>query len=195
MDWNELRKQGYIEISGKRYDLSHFRVFSFQFNIPATSSYPEVNGEIEVKFSSHCVSVGPRRSEDFDFDKIGVDQMIMDGTGIKRCFCPDRHTLSHGLRDIIRSLPDGRQCYFTGHENWVTVEVLGAGRIQQFYDIFFKLRRKSDHELFMYVESAFVRSESKRHTRPKRNNKRRKIGSRLLLSKTLRGEPIMPPPT
>ena len=188
MDWNQIRKQGFIEVLEVRYDISHLRVFSFQFTIPATESQPEINGEMEVKFSSHCVSIGPKKAEEFDFKAIGHDQMIVDGTGIKRRFCPDRYALSHQLRDVIRSLPNGRGCFFAGRENWITVEVLGTGGEQQFYDIYFKLHRKSDKKLFLYLESAFIRDKRKRI------GKRKKIGSRVLIGKTLRHEPINPPP-
>ena len=189
MDWNEIRKQGYVEVSGTRYDISHLRVFGFKFSIPATDSRPEINAEMEVKFSSHCISIGPKKNEKFDFDKIGADYMIVDGTGIERRFCPDRHDLSLRLRDIIKSLPKGKKCYFTGRENWITVEVLGAGGTQEFYDIYFKLRRKSANNIFMYLESAFIRDKGKIIGR------RKTIGSKVLLGKTLRGERILPPPT
>ncbi len=188
MDWNQIKKQGFIDVSGARYDITHLRVFRFKFSIPATDSRPEIQAEMEVKFSSHCVSIGPKKNENFDFEKIGADHMIVDGSGIKRRFCPDRHELSHQLRDIIKSLPDGKKCYFTGRENWITVEVFGAGGTQRFYDIYFKLKRKPANDLFMYLESAFIRDQGKRIS------KRKTIGSRVLLGKTLRGEPIKPPP-
>ena len=189
MDWNEIRKRGYIEVSGARYDIRHLRVFRFGFSITATSSRPEIDADMEVKFSSHCVSIGPKKNEKFDFEKIGADYMIVDGSGIKRQFCPDRYELSHRLRDIIKSLPGGRKCYFTGRKNWITVEILGAGGTQKFYDIYFKLKRKPSNYLFMYLESAFIRDTGKSM------GKRKTIGSKVLLGKTLRGEPIVPPPT
>lgn len=188
MDWNQIRKQGFIDVSGARYDITHLRVFRFKFSIPATDSRPEIKAEMEVKFSSHCVSIGPKRNEEFDFDQIGADHLIVDGTGIKRRFCPDRYHLSHQLRDIIRSLPEGRKCFFNRRENWITVEVLGAGRTQQFYDIYFKLHRKPTNYLVLYLESAFIRDKGRSIA------KRKTIGSKVLLGKTLRGEPIFPPP-
>lgn len=188
MDWNDLRKRGYIEVSGTRYDICHLRVFGFHFSIPAFGNKPEINGFMEVKFSCHCVSLGPKRNEVFDFEKIGKDQLIVDGSGFERRFCPERYEHSLQLRNIIRSLPEGRKCYFTGQENWIIVEVLGAGGTQQFYDIYFKLRRNSPNNLFMYLESAYIRYKNK--SVPKRKT----MGSKVLLGKTLRGEPIVSPP-
>ena len=114
--------------------------------------------------------------------------MIVDGSGIKRRFCSDRYELSLRLRDVIKSLPDGKKCYFTGRANWITVEVLGAGKEQRFYDIYFKLKRKPSNFLFMYLESAFIRDKGKNIA------KRKTIGSKVLIGKTLRGESIGSPP-
>lgn len=173
--------------------MSHLQDTRFQFTIAETSECPEIQASMLIQFGSHCVSIGPPMGKVFDFAKLGSDSKIIDGRGIERCFCPDRHNLSKNLPDIIRSLPEGRKCYFTGQDNWLTVEVLGPGGVHQFYEVFFNVRRMSSNAVRIYVESAYIRTEDRKNNQPRGFRKRDKIGSKNLLIKTLRREPIRRP--
>ena len=193
MNWRQLRNNGQIVVEGKSYDLSHLQDAQFAFTIAETAECPKIRASMLMQFGSHCVSIGPPMAKPFDFIRIGDDSKIIDGRGIERCFCPDRYSLSKNLPDIIRSLPEGRKCYFTGRDNWLTVELLGPGGVPQFYEVFFDVRRMSSNAVRIYVESSYVRTEDKKDNQPKGFRKRDKIGSKNLLIKTLRREPIRRP--
>jgi len=193
LNWRRIRNSGQIVVEGKTYDVSHLQDTRFQFTIAETSECPEIQASMLMQFGSHCVSLGPPMNKAFDFTRIGTDSKIIDGRGIERCFCPDRYNLSINLPDIIRSLPEGRRCYFTGQDNWLTMEVLGPDGVGQFYEVFFNVRRMSSNAVRIYVESAYVRTENRRGNQPSGFRKRDKIGSKNLLIKTLRREPIRRP--
>ena len=54
--------------------------------------------------------------------------------------------------------PANRMCYFTGHENWLSIEILDPQGVSQVYEVFFNLRRQGNKFLRVYVESAYVRT-------------------------------------
>jgi len=191
--WPQVRNSGQISVEGVSYDLSHLQDEEFDFTIAETAECPEIKASILMQFGSHCVSVGPPMGNTFDFTRIGTDSKIIDGRGIERRFCPDRHNLSSRLPEIIKSLPEGRKCYFTGRDNWLTADILGPGGVHQFYEVFFDVRRMSSNSLRIYVESAYVRSEDRMSNQPRGFRKRDKIGSKNLLIKKLRREPIRRP--
>ena len=111
----------------------------------------------------------------------------------KRCFSPERFYWSRNLPEIIRSLPSDRLCFFTGHENWLSIEILDSQGRQQVYEVFFKLTRQSSNFLRVYVESAYVRAAESEIRRPSEFRRKAKIRGKVLLVKKLRNEPIMRP--
>lgn len=105
MDWSITKQAGHKRVGNENYDLRHLRDTTFSFTIPATKRYSELNAEMLVQYSSHCISFGPAHGERFDFSVVGRDRLIVDARGNERCFCPDRFAWSKHLPDIIRVAP------------------------------------------------------------------------------------------
>jgi len=192
MEWKTIKSQGQLTVSGTLYSVSHLQDATYHFTIPATDRFPALTVGVLVQYSSHCISWGPRDGEAIDFSVEGEDARIIDDKGIHRCFDPDRYQKSASLPAIFAAFVD-RTCFFTGYENWLTVELEaqdGQGRIE--YEIFFNLRRQSSAFLRLNVESAYVRTDA--NGNPERQfSRREKVRARTLLAKTLRGELIKPP--
>ena len=192
MEWRFIKRAGKKTIDGDDYDLSHLQDSVYAFTIAATKGYPEINAEMLIQYSSHCVSIGPARGELFDFAALGQDRLILDDRGNERRFCTARYTWSKRLPDIIRSLSGNRICYFTGHQNWLSIEILDSQGMSQGYEVFFNLTRQSNKYLRVYVESAYVRTENNIR-RPGSFRKEAKVRGRVLLAKKLRNQPISRP--
>jgi hypothetical protein len=70
-----------------------------------------------------------------------------------------RYTHSLRLPEIIRSIGD-RRCFHTGHDNFFTVELIGAQGERVEYTVYFKLSRApSRGRLNLYVQSAYVQDD------------------------------------
>ena len=108
MRWIRYLRQGFIEVAGDRYDLTHMRGPTFELAIAATPRYPALMLRIEVEFTSHCVSFGPKDGEVLDFDALGQDRRILDHRDVPRAFCFDRYRWSLSLPDLVRTLEIGR---------------------------------------------------------------------------------------
>jgi len=193
MKWKNIKSNGFIEVDGNRYDLSHLQDATYNFTIEATEQYDELNFNVLVQYGSHCVSWGPDEGQLIDFSVHGQDKIIIDETGIHRCFSDDRHTLSLNLPDVFRTIIN-RRCYFTGRQNWLTIEVLGAGGTMKDYEIFFNLSRWSSGMLRLYVESAYVRTQRGLSNKPSHFRKNGKVYAKTLFSKKLRKKPLRQPP-
>ena len=193
MEWRLIKRAGKKAINGDNYDLSHLQDSVYAFTIAATKGYPEINAEMLIQYSSHCVSIGPARGTRFDFEALGHDRLILDDRGNERCFCADRYTWSKHLPDIIRSLPGDRMCYFTGHENWLSIEILDPQGVSQVYEVFFNLTRRGNKFLRVYVESAYVRTAENEIRQPSGFRKKAKVRGKVLLAKKLRNQPISKP--
>ncbi|WP_369600456.1 hypothetical protein AAIA72_11460 [Hahella sp. SMD15-11] len=191
MDWKTIKEQGYMEIDGTRYDLSHLQDAWYDFVIEASGRYAELKGTLLVQYSSHCVSWGPKRGERIDFNIQGEQRRIIDDKGVHRCFCNRRYQLSAHLPHIFETFAD-RWCLFTGYENWLTIEVLGPAGEPQEYEVYFRVTKQSRSLLRIYVESAYVRDKGygdQKHTKHRRD----KVRAKVLLAKKLRGEPVRRP--
>ena len=105
----------------------------------------------------------------------------------------DLYRWSANLPAIIRSLPSGQTCYFTGHRNWLAIEILDPQGRNLVYEVYFDVARLSSNFLRLFVESAYVRTERQSNRRPSDFKRKHKIGGKLLLAKRLRGEPIIRP--
>lgn len=193
MHWKEIKMAGFKEVDGQSHDVTHLKDVIYQFTIPATSSHPETSFETLVQYSSHCVSWGPKMGEDIDFNTHGYDRRIVDEKGIHRCFCDKRYALSHNLPRIMLSLPD-RTCFFTGRDNWLTIEIVMPDGQRKEYEVFFNVTRQSTNMLRVYVESAYIRDSEYEGLKPNKAGRRDKVGGKTLLSKKLRKEPIRQPP-
>ena len=193
MEWRFIKRAGKKTIDGDDYDLSHLQDSVYAFTIAATKGYPEINAEMLIQYSSHCVSIGPARGERFDFEALGQDRLILDDRGNERCFCTARYTWSKRLPDIIRSLPGDRICYFTGHQNWLSIEILDPQSVRQVYEVFFNLTRQGNKYLRVYVESAYVRTAENNIRRPSSFRKEAKARGSVLLAKKLRNQSVSRP--
>lgn len=191
--WKEHLALGQIEVAGSSWSLLHLRPISHQLEIPGLADQGMGEVTLAVEYSSHCVSYGPKQGTELDFDHMGHDHLLIDHRGIRRAFCPGRHKLSVQLPLIIASLP-GRQCLFTGHSNWLTIEGNQFGYPEgSRYEVYFNLRRDSPRTLKLYVESAYVRDPSHPSNRPTALKRHEKIKGWLLMLKKLRNEPIRRP--
>ena len=193
MQWNAIKEAGQISIDGRDHDLQHLQDSEFPFEIPATRGYPEINAGMLVQYSSHCVSTGPPKGEQFNFADLGHDRLIVDEKGNERCFSADRYEWSLNLPAVIQSLPSGRWCYFTNRGNWLSIEILDLIGGQQDYEVYFNLTWQSRNFLRLYVESAYVRTGENPSRRPSDVRRKDRIRGRVLLAKRLRGEPIRRP--
>ncbi len=121
MQWNAIKEAGQITIDGRDHDLQHLQNSEFSFEIPAASGYPEINADMLVQYSSHCVSRGPRHGEEFDFTELGHDRLIVDENGNERCFSMGRYEWSMRLPAVMESLPSERLCFLrTGRIGYVS---------------------------------------------------------------------------
>lgn len=193
MEWRPIKRAGYKIVGGSKYDLAHLQDSTADFTIAATKGFDEINASMFIQYSSHCISVGPSHGGQFDFEALGEDWLVIDERGNERCFSPERFYWSRNLPEIIRSLPSDRLCFFTGHENWLSIEILDSQGKQQVYEVFFKLTRQSSNFLRVYVESAYVRAAESEIRRPSEFRRKAKIRGKVLLVKKLRNEPIMRP--
>ncbi len=125
MDWGQIKATGYMEVGGNRLDVSHLQNVRYHYEISARGNYPKLSFSVLVQYSSHCVSWGPSDGQEIDFGYYGEERRIVDDKGIHRCFCEKRHQYSLNLPGIFESLPE-RKCFFTGHSNWLTVEIIGS---------------------------------------------------------------------
>lgn len=192
MDWGKIKAEGYMEVDGNRLNLSHLQDAKYRFDIPASRNYPKLSFSVLVQYSSHCVSWGPSHGQEIDFIVHGTERRIVDEKGIHRCFCDKRHRYSVNLPGIFKSLPE-RKCFFTGHSNWLTIEIIGSCGNPLEYEVFFSLTKQSRNLLRVYVESAYVRDPDSPGNRPVNFRHRDKVRAKVLLAKKLRGEPIRRP--
>lgn len=193
MEWRLIKRAGYKIVGGGEYDLAHLQDSTADFTIAATKGFDEINASMLIQYSSHCVSVGPSHGAQFDFVALGNDRLVIDERGNERCFSPERFHWSRNLPEIIRSLPGDRLCFFTGHENWLSVEILDSQGKPQVYEVFFNLTRQSSNFLRVYVESAYVRTAENEIRRPSEFRRKAKIRGKVLLAKKLRNKPVMRP--
>ncbi|MBB5217318.1 hypothetical protein [Parapusillimonas granuli] len=191
MKWVSCISQGFIEVSGQRYDLSHMRGPTFELAIAATARFPALTLRIEVEFTSHCVSFGPKEGETLDFDALGQDRRILDHRQVARAFCFDRYRWSLSLPTLVRTL-DGHFCNFTGQGNWLVIRAIDDQGREVDYEIYFRLRRHDKDALRMVVESAYVRALGTPGPGVPHDRKGR-IRFQVMAAKVFRGEPLRDP--
>ncbi|WP_201203569.1 hypothetical protein [Pseudomonas sp. S37] len=191
--WKEHLANGQIDVAGTCWSLLHLRPESHLLAIPGLEAHGLQALTLVVEYSSHCVSFGPKQGMELDFHDIGQDHLLIDHRGIRRAFCPGRHQLSLQLPAIMASLAD-RQCLFTGHSNWLTLEGNQFGYPDgSRYEVYFNLRRDSARSLKVHVESAYIRDQNHPSSRPTSLKRHEKIKGWLLMLKKLRNEPIRRP--
>ncbi|VXC23321.1 conserved hypothetical protein [Pseudomonas sp. 8Z] len=193
--WPDHLAAGSIDVGGSSFSLAHLRQQRFIANI-AEADGKTIQLALDVEFSSHCVSKGPRNGTAFDFSVMGYDQLLIDHRNNWRAFHAGRHGLSYLLPGIMGTLHE-RPCLFTGHENFLTVELhqlLPGYPPGSQYEVYFSARQGSDqNSVRVIVESAYVRDGDADNDPYKFKKDDRIKGWRLLLKKA-RGEGVRRPP-
>lgn len=193
--WPDHLDTGSITVAGACWSLVHLRPHSCEIVIPASGASPAVTLTLDIEYSSHCVTKGPKGGQSIDFEVLGHDHLVIDHRRIWRAFNAERYRLSYLLPDIIQSLHE-RHCLFTGHQNFLTLEL---GELPGYapgtkYEVFFSVRQADQRNaLRIIVESAYVRDEDAENA-PVRFKKDERIKGCKLLLKKARGEEIRRPP-
>lgn len=190
--WSEHKQARHIEINGVCWLLDHLKDRTITIVIPAASGSPAVTMTVHVEFSSHCVSRGAKQGKTIDFAALGYEHLVIDHRQNRRAFHQGRHDLSFLLPEIVDNFAD-RRCFFTGHENFLTLElgkVIPGYADDIKYEIYFSVRKaEARNTLKLYIESAYVRDEDADNA-PVNFKKDDKIKASTLLLKKLRGESI-----
>lgn len=135
MQWCLIKQRGFHQVEQTVYDLSHLQDVQHCFNIEATDRYAAVEGRLLVQYSSHCISFGAKQGQVLNFDELGAERLVVDDKGDARCFCDKRYAWSKYLPSVFANFLD-RRCFFTSHDNWLTIELLDAYGNQIEYEIF-----------------------------------------------------------
>jgi hypothetical protein len=140
------------------FDLSHLDAFEHEFVQPDEQGKSERTYRVWVRFSHHCFTEGTKPSD---------DPSLRYGDG--RTFDVRRWELSKHLPDVIRSLMQ-RTVSHTGHNNYLTIEILDAHGTRVEYEVYFDvLRASTDKRIHLVVTSAFPRDMARLANRPKFN--------------------------
>ena len=162
------------------YDLSHLDPFEWRYTAKASGKRPERTYKFHVTFSMHCFTRNPK-----DGEQITTDSWY-EGPKEKRVFCFDRYELSHQLPEIIKSTGN-RVCWHTHHGNFFTVELTTKEGEEVEYEVYFDVTRATRRGwLHLIVQSAYVRTEEYKSTRPGK----RKIRLDVIAYNRQQGKPI-----
>jgi len=190
--WPDHLNVLHVEIGGVCWLLGHLRSRTQTLVVPAAEGHPSVTLTLQVEYSSHCVSAGAKQSQMIDFHAVGYERLIIDHRKVRRVFHAGRHALSFLLPDIIASIAD-RRCFFTGRENFLTLELGNTtpGQAADMrYEIYFNVRKgEGKNTLKLFIESAYVRDEDA-DNRPVNFKKADKIRAWKLFLNTARGASI-----
>ena len=137
-------------LKGRKYDLAHLHPFQFEFVVPEKDGKPEQKYLINVSFSLHCFTRGFKEGE------IAPKEQCYADSRETRIFCLDRHALSFKLPNIINDL-GVRKCFHTGHDNFVTIELVDKAGKTHDYTVFFTVSKAGRGTgLNIFVQSAYV---------------------------------------
>ena len=154
MQWKDFNYGGQV------YDLSHLHPRVFRFARPAEGAHAAEVFDVEVRFTLHCFSRGPRDGEAFD------PLLIYPDDYEARIFDFRRYEMSKRLPEIIQGLPARKPRHNKSRGNYFSVELVAENGDTVEYDIFFKVRKPAKGRLEMIVETAFVRDPGYGSTRP-----------------------------
>lgn len=172
---------------GTPYDLRHLSPCLVSMLIKEDGNYPEIQLEMDVKYTNHCYSEGKPKIA-------GAPSDLTDHHNQPRWFCPYRHETSLLLPQLITNLPD-RKCLFTGKTNWLVIELLGRNGIQTPFHVYFTLKKKKTaikNSLSLFIESAYMKDTG--DNSPKRRGSLDRIRFAMLARKTIAGESVRRPP-
>ena len=154
MQWKDFN------YGGRGYDLSHLHPRIFRFTRPAEGAHAAEVFDVEVRFTLHCFSRGPRDGEAFD------PLLIYPDDYEARIFDFRRYKMSKRLPEIIQGMPARKPRHNKSRGNYFSVELVAENGDVVEYDIFFKVRKPGKGRLEMIVETAFVRDAGYGSTRP-----------------------------
>jgi hypothetical protein len=113
-----------------------------------TDKYPAVTVEVRVAYSCH-VFTRDQTAED------GGTKPYIDRDHETRVFCEKRYNLSKGLKALVGSLAS-RPCFYTGQQNYFTVDVPSTLSATEEYRVFFDVRPSGKNAVLVYVQSAYA---------------------------------------
>lgn len=165
-----------LTIEGIDYDLTHLNPFT----IDVTPSQPDApTYKVLVSFGHHTFT------RTFDPVTDRAEYHYSEGDDA-RCFCPDRHLSSKNLRGLIAYHSKGK-AYFSQRRNYMLLDQPLGGTP---YAVFFNLEKAN--RIPGVDATMFVISAHPRDNLPARN-RIPSMSYATLLSKTVRGEHIVPP--
>lgn len=139
-----------FSLEGREYNLAHLHPFSFEFIVPEKGGKPEQRYLINVNFSLHCFTRGFKENETVPEEHCYADSRE------KRIICLDRYALSLELPRIIKDVGQ-RKCFHTGHDNFVTIELIDKAGEAHDYTVFFAVSKAGRRKgLNLFVQSAYV---------------------------------------
>ena len=165
-----------VTYHGQTMSIAHLAPFDFACPCPEIGR----NLIIRAAFLNHCYTTAfdPMKHERGDI-------VLYDAPGRARVFDAVRHTLSHGLPQIVAGLPGQRVYQTTATRNYVyAVPMEIAGEV---YEVFFQVQRdrKDGRDLRLTVESAYPMVHPV--PLPKRPNS---IRFNVLVYKVFTGQPV-----
>lgn len=155
MKWNAFQHRG------KTYDLSHLDGFQETYVVAAKGEKPEQTYLLNVIFSLHCFTRGPKK------DEVIPRELAYRDSRETRIFDFERYEESFRLPDIIRALGE-KKCFHDPHGNFYIVEVTARDGTKKFYSVFFTLSKAGKKKgLNLFISSAHVRDELPYDRNPK----------------------------
>jgi hypothetical protein len=164
-------------VGGVPRSLTHLHPFSFSHTLPLTDKYPAVTVEVRVAFSCHVFT------RDQTADDGGMKPYIVRERET-RMFCEKRYNLSKGLKALVESLAT-RPCFFTGQQNYFTVDMPSALSATEEYRVFFDVRPSGQNAVLVFVQSAYAANLD---DPAPRGVTRKKVGFNVLVNLALRGK-------
>jgi len=189
MLWSKTKRDEYIFVEGVRCSISHLHDAVYRYPIKGSAGRSPPECDALVQCNSQRITWGPKRGKKIDFSTHGEDRRITDERGVHRRFDETRHSHSTNLVRIFGALAD-RQCIFTGSGNFVTAEIMEIDGEELPYEVYFRIARESSPMVRIYVQSAYVRDTNISPNRPSFRRRHEGVSGRVLLAKTLRGEPV-----
>jgi len=167
-----------LTVDGEAVDFTHLEPFEFRC---VTEGRP-AGAVIAVHFSNHCFT------EAYDPEKHEGRPIVLDGRERERAFCPVRYQLSLKLPDLVLALPES-QVFLTPEANFVRVQLDDGAE----YRMYFNMRRVApggDHDLRMFVESAYPPDGRALPTRRMQKVRFKVVVDKLLRNEKLRFAPL-----
>ncbi len=172
---------GKFKYRDNEYLLDHLAPFDWTYQIEVGDGKPPEIYKFHIAFSHHCFTSNPDSKSPFD-QELQYPNEFNDG----RQFDFRRYEHSKRLRKIIESLHK-RTCLQTNHRNFLRIEIIDEKQENVEYEVYFRVTKTAQKGwLRLYVESAYVRDEDRKGSRPKTQN----IKLRVIARNTQMGKKI-----